>query len=290
MRREPFAVSRWKWQIRCRSGTTRRQARHFSAAAYGNRVALALAFNRCAAPLPVTADSADKVVVPLLPKSKFFPPAELAEPEGVVLFGGRLTTEWLLDAYAHGIFPWPIFDGADIVVWWSPDPRAIFELDGFRASRRLLRTCRSGRFEVTCNRDFEGVIAGCATAGDRTHNTWLTPKMIDAYRALHAEGHAQSVEVWQDGELVGGTYGVTLGGLYAGESMFYRVRDASKVALAYLVAHLQARGYRLFDIQQRTAHTASLGAIEIPRREYLARLSAALAAPVEFGSRLEGAL
>jgi leucyl/phenylalanyl-tRNA--protein transferase len=222
----------------------------------------------------------------LLPKSKFFPPAELAEPEGVVLFGGRLNSEWLLDAYAHGIFPWPIFDGTDIMVWWSPDPRAIFELDTFHVSRRLWRTCRSGKFEVSCNRDFLGVLQGCASSQDRQHNTWLTPKMIEAYLALHVDGHAHSVEVWQDGQLVGGTYGVAIGGLFAGESMFYRATDASKVALVHLVHHLRTRGYTLFDIQQRTAHTGRLGAVDIPRAAYLARLADAIRQPASFGSRL----
>ena len=224
----------------------------------------------------------------LLPKSKFFPPAELAEPEGVVLFGGRLTPEWLLDAYAHGIFPWPIFDGTDVIVWWSPDPRAIFELDAFHVSRRLARTCRTGQFETTCDRDFAGVIEGCASSAGRRHNTWLTPGMIAAYVRLHELGHAHSIEVWRDGRLVGGTYGVTLGGLYAGESMFHRQRDASKVALAHLVRHLKARGYTLFDVQQSTEHTASLGAVEIQRGQYLRRLAEALERDVTFGSRLEG--
>ena len=224
----------------------------------------------------------------VLSKSKFFPPAELAEPEGVVLFGGRLTPEWLLDAYAHGIFPWPIFDGTDLIVWWSPDPRAVFEFDKFHVSRRLARTCRSREFEITCDRDFAGVIAGCATSGERRHNTWLTRKMIDAYVRLHELGHAHSIEVWYAGRLAGGTYGVTLGGLYAGESMFHRVRDASKVALVYLLRHLRARGYALFDIQQSTAHTESLGAVEIDRKTYLERLSDALSRNVTFGSRLEG--
>jgi leucyl/phenylalanyl-tRNA--protein transferase len=223
----------------------------------------------------------------LLPKSKFFPPAELAEPEGVVMFGGRLTPEWLLDAYAHGIFPWPIFDGTDIVVWWSPDPRAIFEPESFHVSRRLARTCRGGKFQVTCDRDFAGVIQGCATSGSRRHNTWLTPAMIAAYVRLHELGHAHSIEVWNAGRLAGGTYGVALGGLWAGESMFHRERDASKVALAHLVRHLVARGYTLFDVQQCTPHTASLGAIEIERSEYLRRLADALARDVTFGSQLE---
>ncbi len=225
-----------------------------------------------------------------LPKSKYFPPAELAEPEGVVMFGGELTSQWLLDAYAHGIFPWPIFDGTDIVVWWSPDPRAIFEYDRFRVSRRLARTCRSAPFEVTCDRDFRGVISGCASDNGRVGNTWLTPTMIDAYTQLHETGHAHSVEVWRDSELVGGTYGVTVGGLYAGESMFYRVRDASKVALVHLIAHLQARGYTLFDIQQLTSHTESLGAIEIPRDQYLRRVAEATSREVSFGDRMEGSL
>jgi len=223
----------------------------------------------------------------LLPKSKFFPPAEMAEPEGVVLFGGKLTPEWLLDAYAHGIFPWPIFDGTDIMVWWSPDPRAVFEIEDFHVSRRLARTCRSGPFEVTCDRDFAGVITGCATAGDRRHNTWLTPKMIEAYVRLFELGHAHSVEVWRDGELVGGTYGIALGGMFAGESMFHRVRDASKVALVRLVHHLKVRGYSLFDIQQCTPHTVSLGAVDIPRETYLRRLGESLAVQASFGTQLE---
>lgn len=224
---------------------------------------------------------------PGLEKSKFFPPAELAEPEGVVMFGGKLAPEWLLDAYAHGIFPWPIFDGTDVMVWWSPDPRAIFDLEQFHVPRRLARTCRSGPFEVTCDRDFLGVIEGCATADDRRYNTWLTPPMISAYAKLFELGHVHSIEVWQDGTLVGGTYGVAIGGLFAGESMFHRATDASKVALVHLVDHLRSRGYLLFDIQQKTSHTGSLGAIEISRDDYLARLAAALAAPVTFGEELE---
>jgi leucyl/phenylalanyl-tRNA--protein transferase len=221
-----------------------------------------------------------------LNKSRFFPPVEMAEPAGVVMFGGLLTPEWLLDAYGHGIFPWPIFDGTNVMVWWSPDPRAIFELDQFHISRRLARTVRSGRFQVTCNRDFAAVIRACATVDDRAANTWITPAIIAAYEQLHALGSAHSVEVWEEGRLVGGTYGVALGGLFAGESMFHRARDASKVALVQLIRHLQARGYRLFDIQQLTDHTASLGAIEISREEYIARLAEAVTLPVSFGSEL----
>jgi leucyl/phenylalanyl-tRNA--protein transferase len=223
----------------------------------------------------------------LLPKSRFFPPAELAEPEGVVMFGGRLTPEWLLDAYTHGIFPWPIFDGTEIMVWWSPDPRAVFELERFCVPKRLARTRRGDRFEITCDRDFSGVIGGCATAAGRVGNTWLSPRMIEAYTRLHQLGHAHSVEVWHQGELAGGIYGVGIGGFFAGESMYYRVRDASKVALAALVDHLRARGYGLFDIQQCTPHTRSLGAVEIPRLAFLHRLAAAVGRNVSFGEHLE---
>jgi leucyl/phenylalanyl-tRNA--protein transferase len=174
------------------------------------------------------------------------------------------------------------------IVWWSPERRAIFELDAFHISRRLARTLRSGPFKVTSDRDFAGVIRGCATATGRRGNTWLTPAMIEAYCRMHALGHAHSIEVWQNHRLVGGTYGIAIGGLFAAESMFYCARDASKVALAQLVAHLSARGYLLFDIQQWTPHTGSLGAIEIPRDDYLRRLARAIELPVTFGELLCG--
>lgn len=219
----------------------------------------------------------------ILPPSRFFPPAEEVDPEGLVGFGGRLTPEWLLDAYQHGIFPWPVGDPEAPIAWWSPDPRAIIELDRLHVPRRLARTIRSGRFEVGYDRDFPGVIRGCATAPGRTGQTWLTPEMIGAYIRLSKLGHAHSIEVWQDGRLAGGTYGVSIGGLFAAESMFYRVRDASKVALVHLVEHLRSRGYSLLDIQQLTPHVAQFGAVEIPRAEYLARLAKALSQPVTFG-------
>jgi leucyl/phenylalanyl-tRNA--protein transferase len=226
---------------------------------------------------------------PLLPPSRFFPPAELAGAEGLLLVGGSLSPEWLLDAYRHGAFPWPISPDGRPLLWWSPDPRAIIELDGLHVSRRLHRTCRRCRFEVTCNRAFEAVIGACASAGDRRGNTWLTQEMIDAYVRLHRLGHAHSVEAWHDGQLAGGLYGVATGGLFAAESMFFHVRDASKVALVHLVAHLRARGFQLLDIQQLTAHSAAMGGVEIPRAEYLARLADALRCSVLFGRTLEGA-
>lgn len=232
----------------------------------------------------------DVAVEPLPPNiglsvPRFFPPPTATTPEGLVCVGGRLSPEWLLDAYRHGIFPWPMWEH-EPVVWWSPDPRAIIEFDAFRISRRLRRTLRSGRFQASCDRDFAGVIRGCGTAAGRVGNTWLTPPMIEAYSRMHALGHAHSVEVWQADQLVGGTYGIAIGGLFAAESMFYRVRDASKVALAHLVTHLRARGYRLLDVQQWTPHTGRLGAIEIPRLEYLRRLARVIDLPITFGAEL----
>lgn len=206
-----------------------------------------------------------------------FPSPETADVDGLVAVGGDLRPDRLLHAYRHGIFPW--YDAGEPILWWSPDPRAVIELDRFHVSRRLRRTVRSGRFTVTVNRDFAGVIRGCA---DREEGTWIIPEMIAAYEELHRLGHAHSVEAWQGEALVGGVYGVSIGGFFAGESMFSRVSDASKVALAALVNRLCGRGFGLFDIQLRTDHTARLGAVEIPRPDYLARLREALARPTSF--------
>ena len=224
----------------------------------------------------------------LSPPSRFFPPVDMADSDGLLFIGGELTPAWLLDAYRHGIFPWPIFQDPELMAWWSPDPRAIIELSDLHISRSLRRTCRRGHFEVTCDQDFSGVLQGCSTAQDRADATWLTPEITGAYERLHTLGVAHSVEVWHDGQLAGGTYGVALGGLFAAESMFYRVRDASKVAIVYLLEHLAARGYRLLDIQQLTDHTARLGAIEISRRHYLARLADAISRPATFGEQIIG--
>jgi leucyl/phenylalanyl-tRNA---protein transferase len=226
--------------------------------------------------------------MPILPPSRFFPPAEEAEADGIVGFGGRLTPEWLLDAYRHGIFPWPTGEPGTPVPWCSPDPRAVIELERFHVPRRLERTCRSGKFDVTFDRNFAGVTGGCATAPGRRGQTWLTRPMIHAYTRLFELGHAHSVEVWRAGELAGGLYGVAIAGLFAAESMFHRCRDASKVALVRLVSHLRERGYTLLDIQQLTPHTAQFGAIEIERNEYLARLAQALRQPVSFQAGIDG--
>jgi len=208
---------------------------------------------------------------PFVP-SRFFPPVECCNDDGLLVMGGKLTPEILLDAYAHGIFPWPI-DESSPMLWWSPDPRTVFDLENVHFSRRLLRTCRSGRFTVTFDTDFEGVIRNCATAHG---STWILPAMIKGYVRLHKLGWAHSVETWHENRLVGGVYGVAMGGLFAGESMFHTMTDASKVALYFLVERLRQRGYTLFDIQMTTSHTERFGAVEIFRDEYLARLAKAL--------------
>jgi leucyl/phenylalanyl-tRNA--protein transferase len=217
-----------------------------------------------------------------LSRPQFFPSPLATNAEGLVCVGGRLAPEWLLDAYRHGIFPWPVWDD-EPMAWWSLDPRAIIELDGLHISRRLARTLTSGKFEVTFDQDFGGVIRGCATAKGRRGQTWLTPAMIAAYIAMHRLGHAHSVEVWREGRLAGGTYGIAIGGVFAAESMFHYVTDASKVALVQLVERLRAWGYALVDVQQLTPHTKRLGAIEITRLEYLRRLAAARDLPEAFG-------
>jgi len=196
----------------------------------------------------------------------------LADDYGLVAIGGDLRPERLLHAYRQGVFPWYDEDGP--IMWWSPDPRAIFELDGFHISRRLRRTLHSQRFTTTIDRDFAGVIRGCAIRPGE--GTWITPDMIEAYENLHRLGYAHSIETWHGDVLAGGVYGVALGGFFAGESMFTRVRDGSKVALACLIDRLRQRRFQLFDIQFLTDHTTRLGAVEIPRSEYLARLEQAL--------------
>lgn len=201
---------------------------------------------------------------------------ELADEYGLVAMGGDLRPATLLRAYRTGVFPW--YNENEPILWWSPDPRAIFELDHFSLSRRLVRTIRAGKFRLTINQAFDDVILGCAARD----STWITADMIQAYSAMHRLGHAHSIEAWQGDQLAGGVYGVALGGFFAGESMFHRIRDASKVALAYLLEYLHVRGFALFDSQVVTEHTARMGAVEIPRDEYLTRLGKALEMNVAF--------
>ncbi|MBM3876418.1 MAG: leucyl/phenylalanyl-tRNA--protein transferase [Verrucomicrobia bacterium] len=229
-------------------------------------------------PRVATADS----IPALLDRGLWFPdPREARETHGLggmVAIGGDLQPERLLLAYRSGIFPWTV----DPVTWWSPDPRAVFELDRMHVPRSLARVMRRGAFEVTENRAFRGVMEGCARA--RRSGNWISRDFIEAYTRLHELGHAHSVECWQDGKLAGGIYGVAVGGLFAGESMFHRVSDASKVALVSLAARLRERGFTLFDIQMMTDTTARFGAVEISRDAYLDRLAAAVRVPCEFAT------
>src|SRR5260370_86878 len=204
--------------------------------------------------------------------------ADFADETGLIAIGGDLRPKRLLQAYRAGVFPW--YDENEPICWWSPEPRAILELDGLHVSRRLRRTLRSGRFRITVDRDFAGVIRGCGLG--RAEGTWITPEMIHAYEELHRLGYAHSIEAWQEDELAGGVYGVAIGGFFAGESMFARRSDASKVALVHLVERLRQRGFQLFDIQFLTEHTTRLGAVEIPRAEYLAPPRKAIPRPVSF--------
>lgn len=212
-----------------------------------------------------------------MPKGPFLYPS-LADDMGLVAIGGDLRPERLLEAYSRGIFPW--YEEGGPIMWWSPNPRTIIEVDGLHISRRLQRTLRSGKFTITFNRDFVGVLDGCATG--RQDGTWLTDEMKTAYTELHRLGYAHSVEAWCGDVLGGGTYGVALGGLFAAESMFTRITDGSKAALVGLMQRLMERSFQLLDIQFITDHTRRLGAIEIPRTEYLRRLREALAMDTTF--------
>ena len=208
-----------------------------------------------------------------------FPPEGRWPADGPVAVGGDLSVERLLDAYARGIFPWPVAEGPRGLLWWSPDPRGVLDPGRLHVPRRLDRTIRSGRFTVTVDESFAEVVRGCGLSGTRRGDTWITPAIMAAYGRLHAAGACHSVEVREEGRLVGGLYGVSLGGMFAGESMFSLARDASKVALVWLVRRLHDSGCRLFDVQMVTPHLARFGAEEIPRADFLARLREAVAGP-----------
>jgi len=212
-----------------------------------------------------------------------FPPLEAASPDGVLFVGGSLAPDWLLEAYRRGIFPMPIkVERRRLIAWLSPDPRGVLEFHDLYISRRLARRLRSGEFRFTLDRAFADVVEGCAAPRGFDDDCWLTLAMQNAYVTLHELGHAHSVEVWQEGRLVGGLFGVSIGGLFAGESMFHRVTDASKAALVFLVEHLQTRSYSLLDVQWTNSHTRSLGAIDLPRAEYVRRLTAAIQQHTDF--------
>jgi leucyl/phenylalanyl-tRNA--protein transferase len=222
-------------------------------------------------------------VIPWLEADDPFPPLEraLEHPNGLLCAGGDLSRPRLLDAYRRGIFPW--YSGSEPILWWSPDPRMVLFTDELRVSRSLAKSIRNKGYTVRFDSAFQAVLEGCAAprdaleaadaANESDGGTWLGAPMRAAYAALHDAGYAHSAETWRDGALVGGLYGVAIGRMFYGESMFSRAADASKVALVALVERLRARGFPLIDCQVRTPLLAALGAREIPRRDFLRQLS-----------------
>ncbi|RTQ99388.1 leucyl/phenylalanyl-tRNA--protein transferase [Halomonas nitroreducens] len=212
-------------------------------------------------------------MLPWLPERPVrFPPVStaLADPGGLLAAGGDLSPAWLLAAYRHGIFPW--YSAGQPILWWSPDPRMVLFPEEVQVRRSLAKRLRNGGFRVTADRAFEAVVAACAAPRHDQPETWITAEMQAAYGRLHHLGAAHSVEVWQDERLVGGLYGIALGPVFFGESMFSRVADASKVALVTLSRTMAAEGGRLIDCQMHTAHLASLGARDIAREEFIGYL------------------
>ena len=218
-------------------------------------------------------------MVTFLDERLWFPDPRKSRDDGLVAVGGDLTVPRMLLAYRSGLFPW----SAEPITWWSPDPRAVFEIGGLHIGRSLARTLKKAPYEVTYDKAFDSVIRCCAMVPRRESACWISDAFIHAYNALARAGHAHSVECWKDGVLVGGIYGVSIGAFFAGESMFHRADDASKVALVHLERRLAERGYRLFDTQMLTPTTRQLGAHEIPRTEYLKRLAVAVETPCRFG-------
>lgn len=217
-----------------------------------------------------------------LSEALVFPSPRLASREGLLAIGGDLSEERLLLAYRMGIFPW--YSDDEPVLWWSPDPRLVLYPREFHVSRSLAKVIRRGDFAVSVDRAFERVMRECAAVHSRGgEGTWIVPDMIAAYCRLHRSGYAHSVEVWQEDRLAGGVYGVSLGRCFFGESMFTRVPNASKVALAHLVSFLRAEGCELIDCQVTTGHLQRLGAREIPREVYLEELQRCLQAPTRSG-------
>jgi len=210
--------------------------------------------------------------IPVLTQELAFPDPTQARTDGLLAVGGDLSVERLLLAYRMGIFPW----SSAPISWWSPDPRSIIPLGGLHISRSLARTLRRCPWRITLNTAFRRVIEACAAPAPGREETWIEPLIIEAYTRLHQSGHAHSLEVWEGDALVGGIYGVAIGGFFAGESMFHVANDASKAALVTLVSHLRDRGFALFDTQIASPLTRSMGAIDIPRRSYLERLGAAV--------------
>jgi leucyl/phenylalanyl-tRNA--protein transferase len=217
-----------------------------------------------------------------------FPPAELAHASGLLAVGGDLRPERLLAAYRCGIFPWPLGEVDDPMFWFSPDPRFVLRPSELHVARSLRKEIRAGRFEVRFDTAFERVIRRCAATRRRhEHGTWISEPMVEAYVELHRLGYAHSAESFRQGRLVGGLYGVAIGAMFFGESMFYSEPDASKVAFVTLVRELERGGFRWVDCQQETAHLARFGAKPMPRRRFLRELARAIAEPARFPSSRE---
>ena len=207
-------------------------------------------------------------LIPWLEDLTFPPVAEaMDDPNGLLAAGGDLSPERLLRAYRQGIFPW--FDDDQPILWWSPDPRAVLFPNAIHISRSLAKRLRRGDFRFSFDRCFEDVVAACAAPRSHSHGTWITDDMAQAYAALHAQGVAHSLEVWQDDALVGGLYGVSLGKLFFGESMFSRATDASKAAFVALAKQCEAWNFALIDCQIANPHLSSMGATDISRREFV---------------------
>ncbi len=217
-----------------------------------------------------------------LTKTLVFPPADYAEPDGLLAVGGDLSSERILLAYQLGIFPW--YSEHMPILWWTPDPRLVLFPDELRISRSLARVLRKGIFQVTVDRAFREVMLRCASVPRKEgEGTWIMPEMVEAYCRLHRMGYAHSVETWVHGELVGGLYGVAMGRVFYGESMFSQRTDASKVALVHLVSLLRRHGFEFIDCQVTTGHLIRMGARAISRSEFLARLSRALRGSASIG-------
>src|SRR5436190_10431298 len=211
-------------------------------------------------------------MIPFLGPADPFPPVERAldQPDGLLAAGGSLATRRLVDAYRRGIFPW--FNEGDPILWWSPDPRAVLRPAEVHVSHSLRKRLRQEAFAVTIDRAFAGVLDGCAAPRAGEAGTWLSVAMRRAYSSLHASGLAHSIEVWMDGELAGGLYGVAIGRMFFGESMFARRTDASKIAMVRMAIQLDRWGFPLIDCQLETEHLASLGAETMPRRRFVAEI------------------
>ena len=222
-----------------------------------------------------------------LPESDIaFPDPSEAEPDGLLGIGGILSPESVVTAYCAGIFPW--YSQNNPPLWWSPDPRCILVPEEFHLPRSLARTLKSGKFSFSFDRAFAQVIQGCARPRTKSDGTWLVAEMIDVFISLHRLGLAHSVETWHDGKLVGGLYGLALGRVFFGESMFFQHPDASKAALAHLLPRLRAASFTLVDCQQTTANLLRFGARDVRRTEFLARLEKALDGPLPRGSWRSG--